>query len=111
MAFDSFQNDSATLKRYDVNYKGELTVAQSIAVSCDVQLHSRRSVDGNGEEFTTSAIVFITPTDTLEAVTIENLTKKTWRLDYQSVESPVGNIRRVRKPGKDKISHYELELK
>ena len=111
MAFKSFQNDAATLKRYDVDFTGSLVEVQSIPVGCDVQLHSRRSVDANGEEFTTSAVVFITPNTDLNAVTIENLTKKTWRLDYEAVESPVGSIKRVRKPGKDKISHYELELK
>jgi hypothetical protein len=111
MAFSSFQNDTATLKRYAPDQFGTLIATQTVPIVCDVQLQSRRSVDTNGEEFTTSAVVFVTPNSGLLDVTIDSLTKKTWFLEYEGTESPVGSVRRVRKPAKDEISHYELELK
>lgn len=110
MAFSSFQNDGATLNRYSLDFSGSLSLDQAIPVQADVQYRNSRSLNSEGEEIVTSADVFVTPNPVLDGLSIELLTKSTWKLDYEGVETMVATLKRVRYPGKDKISHYELKL-
>lgn len=110
MSFSAFQNDTGILKRYTFS-GGDFKAAESIPVECDVQLQNKRIVSREGEEITTSAVVFVTPNPALLAKTMEELTANRWRFEYEGSEWEVEVIHRVRKPARDEIDHYELRLR
>lgn len=107
MVFNGFQNDTATLKRFSLDFGGNKAEMQVIKVSCDVQWEVRRITNSAGEEITTVAKVFISPSNALNNV---NLTAR-WVLDYNGSEYGVERFSRVRFPASPAVSHYELLLK
>src|SRR5690625_2667141 len=110
MAFDSFQNDTATLKRYGRDIAGDPVLIESIPVECDVQLGNKRVVSRDGEEVTTTARVYVTPNAALLEKTVAELLGQ-GKLEYEGREKDVEVFDRVRAPGADKIDHYLLRLR
>ena len=111
MAFDSFQNDSATLQRNSKDFSGSYVVDLSIAVVCDVQFKRTRTTNTNGELIVTNAEVYLTPTGQLNAVSVQDLTEKKWTFLYGNVTYQVEKIDRVRRPAADIIDHYMILLR
>lgn len=110
MNFNSFQNDSAVLRRYGMDASGTDVLAESISVELDVQFQNKRIFNREGVEVTTSAMCFVTPNSTLNGKTLTEL-KQQWKLFYDSEELRVERLYRIRKPAKDVISHYEIMLR
>jgi hypothetical protein len=107
MEFNSFQNDSAILKRIALDFGGNPSVQQSITVKCDVQFQVKRTTNNDGEEIVTVATAFVTPQPSLTALD----TNKQWQFEYDGQTYQVERYRRVRFPASPAVSHYELDLR
>jgi len=107
MAFDSFQNDTATLKSFGRDFGGNATVLATIQVKCDVQFEVKRITNSAGEEINTFATAYITPSAAIDNIS----TYDQWQFEYDGVQYQVERFKRVRYPASSAISHYELELR
>lgn len=107
MEFNSFQNDTAKLIQFGLDFGGNKATIKSIDVQCDVQFEVKRITNSSGEEVTTFAKVFVSPNTKLNNLN----TNDTWLFDYKDEQYTVERFMRVRYPGSSAISHYELMLK
>lgn len=107
MEFNSFQNDTATLNQFMLDDNGNMGTIKSISIRCDVQFEVRRITNNQGEQVTTTAKVFATPTPQLDKVN----TYGSWTLLYKGETYTVERFMRVRYPASSAISHYEIYLK
>ena len=107
MVFDSFQNDTATLKAFGRDFGGNASVVLTFDVKCDVQFQVKRTTNSAGEEINTFATAFITPKPELDKLP----TYDQWQFEYDGVQYQVERFKRVRYPASSAISHYELELR
>lgn len=107
MAFNSFQNDTGTLKQIGNDFAGNITTLESLSISCDVQFEVKRMTSREGESITTVAIVFATPTIALDALQLN----ASWQFDYSGDTYTVERFQRVRFPASPAISHYQFYLR
>ena len=107
MAFKTFQNDTGTLKQIDTDFAGNIAPIQSISIECDVQFEVKRMTSREGEQITTLATVFATPTDQLNSLQIN----AKWQFEYADETYTVERFMRVRYPASPAISHYQFYLR
>lgn len=107
MAFNSFQNDSGELKRIGTDFAGNIATLQTVPIRCDVQFEVKRMTSREGEEITTLATVFATPTTALDTLQ----TNAKWQFDYSGTTYTVERFMRVRFPASPAISHYQFYLR
>lgn len=107
MAFNSFQNDTGTLRQIGTDFAGNIETFQSITIKCDVQFEVKRMTSREGEDITTLATVFVTPSSSINSLQ----TNAKWQFDYSGETYTVERFMRVRFPASSAISHYQFYLR
>jgi hypothetical protein len=107
MVFKSFQNDTAIITQFKRDFGGNEVLESDIEVQCDVQFQVKRTTNSDGEQITTVATAFVTPTPKLELLDRQ----KQWHFEYDGEVYQVERYRRVRYPASPAISHYEFDLR
>jgi hypothetical protein len=107
MAFSKFQNDTATLRQMQTDFAGNMSANEAITIRCDVQYEVKRMTNREGEQVTTVATVFATPTPELDALQLNDK----WIFEYSDETYNVERFQRVRYPASSAISHYQIYLR